>query len=1186
MSGLLGSGGSQSTAPKRLQAIELQKSAYGEVIPLVYGRTRVAPTLIWYGDFRAIAHTEEVGGKGGGQETTSYTYRAALVMAICEGTIDEVLALWSDKGYYDPDKYNFVYFDGSPSQAAWAYLTSNHSTQAIPYVNTALACSSNFNLGSSAAMPNLGFLVQGPLAVGGGINEANPAAIIEDYLTDLYHGAEFEDLGDLTEFSTYCHAMGLFISPAEMTQRQAADFLQELLKLTNCEAVWTGGELTIVPRMDEAVTGNSVTYTPDLTPEFELDDDDFAPAPGDPPVEIERKALDEVFNRVRVEFLDANHNYNTNIAEAYDDAHIGLHGERVMDTVSFHCITSAITARLVAQLILQRQLYAVNQYRFRLRADYSLLDAMDLVAITDTTLGLESQLVRILEITDEDDDFLSLLVEEVPVGSHSAPRYDWELAQGYAENYGTSPGSVEPPVLFAAPPYLVGPAGGAEIWVAVCGLGAAWGGCNVWASFDDLDYRIIGRITQGARYGELTNSMTAVTSDPDTTSVPRISLVDTDMTLDNASQDDVDNFRALILVGDEVMAFRDVSLVSAGTYDIDYLRRGLYGTEVEAHSSTEQFVRLDNAIFPIPFDPGMAGQTLYLKFTSINIYGFSEEEVADVPSYSIQIPTGYAGYVGDAAPMLVTGTAAVTGYSAYKPVGVSGRDSYAYSQEWFSNGCSFSFQVAFPGKQMTAGLESDAGAITANDLLEYSFRFFVGGWRIYENGTDISGASTAYTKQTVFAIAYDGKTIRYFVDGVLIRATPAANKVFFCAAGFSDVGAQIEKIRWQDATGVPGTNGNKLSTIPWIINGIGTQGSYVDHYDGVNADSSIILAGASAAPLGPYGQTEALWRAAGAGAAANGGWDNQGDLYGVDPTKSHRACVWIRWNGTGTPTISFGCSVTNTFTLAGASASNPWFFSGNPATLGLTANKWYLAVGIVHASSHGTTDTGVSGLYDPATGQRVYGGTEFKFASSTPIQTHRVHQDSASNSSCVTYFSKPRWDELNGDEPSLAILMSPSGALAYLDEVDTDHLAEYAATEVYVVSEAGPVDVLDSTAPYTTWTTVESISVPAQDVDTEQILVFTGSVDHHIVSGQTSAYARINYTGASWPLGAGAHAEISRNISTSEPDIGATFAIELVESIPAGTPMTYDFQAFCGLGVSSSFVNLQGVTCKVIVVKR
>jgi hypothetical protein len=111
------------------------------------------------------------------------------------------------------------------------------------------------------------------LALYAGGPDAEPSQIIVDYCSDPNHGVKFPYLSNLTgtnSYQAYCIAMDFLISPQETTQRQAQDFLRETLQLTNSNAVFTAGVgLRIVPYADQPVTGNGVTYTPNLTPNID-----------------------------------------------------------------------------------------------------------------------------------------------------------------------------------------------------------------------------------------------------------------------------------------------------------------------------------------------------------------------------------------------------------------------------------------------------------------------------------------------------------------------------------------------------------------------------------------------------------------------------------------------------------------------------------------------------------------------------------------------------------------------------------------------------------------------------------------------------------------------------------------------------------------------------------------------------
>lgn len=78
-----------STTSDRYSSFLVTETSYGSPLSIVYGTTMVAPVLIDYDDFTAIAHTTTTksGGKGGSVKTsnTTYTYTVMAIMALGEG---------------------------------------------------------------------------------------------------------------------------------------------------------------------------------------------------------------------------------------------------------------------------------------------------------------------------------------------------------------------------------------------------------------------------------------------------------------------------------------------------------------------------------------------------------------------------------------------------------------------------------------------------------------------------------------------------------------------------------------------------------------------------------------------------------------------------------------------------------------------------------------------------------------------------------------------------------------------------------------------------------------------------------------------------------------------------------------------------------------------------------------------
>lgn len=809
----LGGGRTQSTTDVRLNGININQSHYGNAVPLVYGQNRVPMILLWYGNFIATPHTTTTsnGGKGGGggSSNTTFTYSASMVLGLCEGPVIGVGQVWRDKSITSASALGFTFFSGAGGQAVWSYLTTNFPAQAVPYDHTAYYGAANFSMGSSAALPNLTFELTGFLPYAfGTINDAEPSAILIDFCTEANHGAGFNALGTIQgagalTYQSYCIAMGFFISPFETSQRAAVDFIREILKITNSDAFMSAGILNIVPYADVSVTGNSRTYTPNLMPLFAFTDDDYLPgasgAAGDPVI-VDRKPLVATFNTVRVEYCNRANAYNIDIAEATDAQDIALNGVRVMSTLSFHSITTASVARQVAQLILQRQLYILSTFTFSVRADYCLLEPMDLVSITDTALGITSKLVRIIEVKDDQNDQITLVCEDMLVGSATAPLYNWQASQGYAANYNATPPSVGTPLIFTAPPLLLaGGGGGYEMWIAVDQATAgSWGGCDVYMSLDNTSYVMAGTINGPARYGTLT-AILASQPDPDTTNTLAVALTNaasTTLQLVSGSAADYTNLRTLIYVDGEIMAYQTATLASAGNYNLTNLRRGQYGSSIGSHAIGTAFARIDAAIFRVSFDPGMIGQTMYFKFAGFNIYGQAHQSLASCTAYPHLMASTNAGQLMPGQLTLVGRGVTVVQNNVFKSASASAWDSDVYSLQSYVNGAFVSFQPAQSNLSFFIGMNSNPIPSSSYTALLYGIECYLNGafyW--YTQAGSVTTGS--YNPGDTFSITYDGAFVRFLQNGVQFYQTTAApNLQLYLASSFFDPQAAAHNLQF------------------------------------------------------------------------------------------------------------------------------------------------------------------------------------------------------------------------------------------------------------------------------------------------------------------------------------------------------------------------------------------------------
>jgi hypothetical protein len=635
-------GGKKATSQKNkaVSALQVQTSTYGPVLPLLYGKNRIAGNLGWYGNWIATPHTDKQqsggkGGGGGGSASTSYTYTTGTIILLTEGQIAGIGTVWKEQEVHTTGDLGFTVFNGSTPQSAWSWLASFNAAQAVPYSGVAYVAASTLQLGTSTSLPNFNFEVKGLSPYNAGtVDDALPSDILTDYLTNATHGAGFSAwLGDVSQLRTYHLARGLFMSPIEDQQRTAADFVNDMSTWCNFAPVWSYNKLNLLPFGDTAITGTYGTYTPNVTPLYDLGPDDYLYSDGsDIGVELDWKDLEDCHNSIRIEYNDRTNAYNTVVQQAKDQADIDARGSYPMSDIQVNGITDAQTARDVAQLILQRDLYIRKTYSFRTTMKYMLLEPMDVVTLTDPNAGLSRELVRITKASEQDDE-MSFEAEELPIGVAHAPQYNTQSPFGYSQDFNVSPGSVAPPVIMNAPSMLT--TSGFETWIAVAGIGQWWGGCEVYASEDNLTYKRIGRIVAPARYGALTGSL-AAGADPDTANTMNVSLLRGQLT--GGTQADADNWRQFAFVGGagggEFIAFENATLTGTLSYGLSYLRRGGFGSSSQAHVTGDVFARIDDAIFRIPYDRGKRGATTYFKFVSFNTFGAGMEQLSAVTAYS------------------------------------------------------------------------------------------------------------------------------------------------------------------------------------------------------------------------------------------------------------------------------------------------------------------------------------------------------------------------------------------------------------------------------------------------------------------------------------------------------------------------------------------------------------------------
>lgn len=696
----------QSIKPPEFTGLAINTSCNALPIPILYGTPRVTVNLLYFNGFRSAPIKS--GGKGlltGGKATGQYNYYATLILALGEGPLGPLQLIYQDQAIYNISAISGsarismprspTYFTGTATQAPWPWIVDNWSSDALAYAQTAYLGLEDYPLDASATTPQFNVVVEGvlagttssaPIETTGNpkiFPDADPALATVDLLTNVQYGAGFPlnyidssiysgrfaetpTVGDAA-YQTYCAAVGpLGFSVVLDSTEQMSSILERWMKLTNTAIVWTGYSLKFLPYGDQVCGPGTYWqadgpipgkyYTPNVTPLFALTDDDFLEpqAKEDDPVELTRNDLADVYNIVRMDVKDRGNQYNDSVVEAKDDNAAELFGARIESIGLAKEFGNAAIAGISAQLQLQRNVAVRNTITFRLGLQWCILDPMDIVSITDTSLGLSAVPFRITEIQEDSASLdLTITAEQMLVGSGTAVAYPKQSngAVGYPL-VNTDPGPINPPAIFE-PPAGLRTALGISVPSLFVGLsgGAAgvfntsWAGADVYASTDGVTYAQQGTFNGVSTMGVLNSGIAAYGgANPDTINGLGLDLRESEGTLMSVTAGQVAAFASLGVIIDaggtfELFSYQTATLTGANQYTLTHLYRGLYGTTPAAHIAGAKFFLLGMGaqFFQTPFNTAYIGLTIDLKFPSFNNLSGGREDLSVATVYNFTL---------------------------------------------------------------------------------------------------------------------------------------------------------------------------------------------------------------------------------------------------------------------------------------------------------------------------------------------------------------------------------------------------------------------------------------------------------------------------------------------------------------------------------------------------------------------
>lgn len=621
-------GRTTTTRANKISEFTVNTAEYGAVVPEIIGTVRTAGNVICYDDFTAHEHREtHKAGKGGKSKQVSitYTYTVAVILGLCEGPISGIGKVWIGKNVhnYPADDIQLTLFDGKDNQQPWAYTQGKHPEKALPYPGLAYMAGV-IDLGDSGSMPSYNFEVKGRLLETGDGIDVNPADYIR-YVLDKIGKKDMQIIG-LENYRKYCKEADLLISsPPDEDAKAAREVVNEIAKLTNAYVFWSNDKLKIVPLADRPV-GN---WAPDKTGITDLTSDDFLPQSGGALVTYKRKDSSAIYNQFPVEFINRANGYEKESVSYEFTEDIKNYGVRAASVTNAHYIYTKERAVKIAEQLARNNKYERTQYTFKLDWSLCRLEVGDLVRLTDENSGIYEQVAVINGITEGTDGCLTVTAISRAPGDYPAAKYNVHANdRPYIDYNKTAPDTV--PVIFQPPADLT--ADGLELWIAAKGKEDGWGGCTVYVSDDNTNYRTVGQIAGSARCGKLINNITK-----DSTDI----IVSCNDQLISGTKQDAERKNTLCWIGGECLSYVTATLLSTGHYKLSGCIRGQYNTTSAAHSAGADFVRLDNAVLHLDFAKDDIGKKIYLKFCSYNIFGAGQQDLSEVKAYEYTLTPYY-----------------------------------------------------------------------------------------------------------------------------------------------------------------------------------------------------------------------------------------------------------------------------------------------------------------------------------------------------------------------------------------------------------------------------------------------------------------------------------------------------------------------------------------------------------------
>ncbi len=564
-------GGSSNDGP-RLKDLSVQAATYGEVVPRVYGRVRVAGNVIWSTGLIERRADQAQGGKQSAGSTNSYTYAASFAVGLSGRAIAGIARIWADGKLISGDGSTLMpggslrLYTGSENQMPDALLQAALGmAQAPAHRGMAYVVLEELPLADFAnRIPNLTFEV---------IADSGPQVAFTTLVDDVIARCNVRKRA----VSGPEGGVSGFIVAQDTTARSVLEAVGGIKPMVS-----DGHDGTLNVR---AVTQGAARVLPGVANlgAFPPDGNRSKPA-----LRKDRQAAEALPRELQLRFLDPARDYQTGLQRARrrDGGYLSK------KTFDVPAVLAAVDAKNLAEVSLARSWRERDRLEMRLGPAWSDVRPGD-------TLGWAEQPGALWQVT-------SVAIEEGGVTLGLKPLQTADGISNAVADGGAGVAQVGAPngptvlAVLDLPPIEASVPKAARLYVAASGPLPGWRRAGVWWSQDGgTSYAQAATVSRPTPLGSALTRLSAGASGFwDENNTVDVALVAGTDTLLNSSAAAVLAGANLAVLGSELLAFRTVTVLAAGQFRLSGLLRGLRGTDnaLSSHAVGEPFVLLS----PLP----------------------------------------------------------------------------------------------------------------------------------------------------------------------------------------------------------------------------------------------------------------------------------------------------------------------------------------------------------------------------------------------------------------------------------------------------------------------------------------------------------------------------------------------------------------------------------------------------------